>query len=42
VTESLPRAHAVLAWLSERDRPTAEQVLARARLYYAGLRNAAA
>jgi hypothetical protein len=39
---SLPRAHAVLAWLSERDRPTAEQVLARARLHYASLRGAAA
>jgi hypothetical protein len=39
---SLPRAQAVLAWLCERDRSTAEQVLSRARLHYMRLRSAAA
>jgi hypothetical protein len=34
----LPRAQAVLTWLSGEDSPTARRVLARARDHYAGIR----
>jgi hypothetical protein len=37
---SLPRAQAVLTWLSARDLPFAHEVLERARMHYARLRGA--
>ena len=39
---SLPRAQAVLSWLSSRDLPYAHEVLQRARMHYARLCGAAA
>jgi MEDS: MEthanogen/methylotroph, DcmR Sensory domain len=37
---SLPRAQAVLSWLSTREAPLAHEILERARMHYARLRNA--
>jgi hypothetical protein len=39
---SMPRAQAVLGWLSSRDLPYAHDILERARMHYARLRRAPA